>query len=178
MFDFDVYRGDDRTSAQTMLPTIRFSPDMDTFSDIRDVDSIADHKNWVYAFAGTTEMQALGPTAGWAWSYAPPQKDFNLRVAQVYADNLDPAVVTTVGRLNSILQQKATEELYKFKPAKLVDGEIVQTGQIEYGVDFFLGDIVEVEGNTGVRNNARITEWIRSQDSAGERAYPALSMID
>jgi len=178
MFNFDFYKGDDRTSDQTILPTIRFSPDMETFSDITDLESIADHKNWVYAFAGTTDMQALGPTAGWAWSYAPPEQDFNLRVAMTYADNLDPAVVTTVANLNAILQQKANEGLVAFKAAKLVDGEIIQTGQINYGTDYFLGDVVEVEGNTGIRQNARITEWIRSKDASGERAYPGLTMID
>jgi len=178
MLQFSSYSGLDRTSGQSVRPAIRFSPEMDTFANIRDLDSNENHSNWVYTFAANETLQALGPTAGWAWNYAPPNIGFDLRVAEVFADNIDPATVTTVAALNNILQQKANEELFSRRAAMLVDGEIVQTGQIEYGRDYFLGDIIEVEGNTGIRQNARITEYIRSQDKAGERAYPTLSFIE
>jgi hypothetical protein len=178
MLQFSSYSGLDRTSGQSVRPAIRFSPEMDSFTNIRDLESNENHSNWVYTFAGNETLQALGPTAGWAWNYAPPAMGFDLRVAQVFADNIDPATVTTVASLNNILQQKANEELFSRRAAKLVDGEIVQTGQIEYGSDYFMGDIIEVEGNTGILQNARITEYIRSQDKSGERAYPGLTMID
>jgi hypothetical protein len=178
MLNFDSYTGEDRTSGQSVNPVIRFSPEMDTFTNIRDLESDENHSNWVYTFAANETLQALGPTAGWAWNYAPPEETFDLRVAQVFADNIDSATVTTVANLNAILQAKAAEELFNRRSAKLVDGELVQTGQIEYGIDYTLGDVIEVEGNTGIRQNARITEYIRSQDAAGERSYPTLSMID
>ena len=49
--------------------------------------------------------------------------------------------------------------------------------QFQYGIHYNLGDVIEVEGNTGVVQSARITEYIRSQDAAGEKAYPTVSMI-
>jgi hypothetical protein len=61
---------------------------------------------------------------------------------------------------------------------KSVDGEIVPDSQFQYGVDYNLGDVIEVEGNTGVIQTARITEYIRSQDQAGEKSYPTVSMTD
>lgn len=178
ILQYQTFRGADRTSGQSVNPLVQFSPEMDSFTNIRDLESNENHSNWVYTFAANETLQALGPTAGWAWNYAPPAQGFDLRVAEVFADNIDSAVVTTVGDLNGILQQKANEELFTRRAAALVDGEIVQTGQLEYGRDYFMGDIIEVVGNTGVLQNARITEYIRSQDSAGERAYPTLSMID
>lgn len=178
MLQYQTYRGADRTSDQTVNPVVQFSPEMDSFTNIRDLESNENHSNWVYTFTGNETLQALGPTAGWAWNYAPPAQGFDLRVAEVFADNIDPAVVTTAAAVNAILQQKANEELFARRAAALVDGEIVQTEQFKYGRDYFLGDIVEVEGNTGILQNARITEYIRSQDTAGERAYPTLSMID
>ena len=61
---------------------------------------------------------------------------------------------------------------------KSVDGEIVPDNQFKYGVHYNLGDVIEVEGNTGVIQAARITEYIRSQNNAGEKAYPTVSMIE
>lgn len=176
ILEFDVYKGTDRSSDQSVNPTIRFSAEMDSLTNIQDLESISDHKNWVYTFA--PGLQALGPTAGWAWSYGPPDLSFDLRVEQVFEDDIDAATMPNVATLNTVLQEKANVELSNRKIAKLVDGEIVQTDEINYGVDYFLGDVVEVEGNTGILQKARITEYIRSKDSAGEKAYPTLSMID
>jgi hypothetical protein len=76
-----------------------------------------------------------------------------------------------------ILNSRALDEITDNQFIKTVDGEIVPDNQFKYGVHYNLGDIIEVEGNSGVVQTARITEYIRSQDSAGEKAYPTVSMI-
>jgi hypothetical protein len=58
-----------------------------------------------------------------------------------------------------------------------VDGEIVPESQFHYGVHYGLGDIIEVQGNRGGAEPARITEYIRAQDEGGERAYPTVAII-
>lgn len=47
-----------------------------------------------------------------------------------------------------------------------------------YGVDYSLGDIVKLSGDYGLDSRARVTEFIRSQDKTGYRAYPTLTTID
>lgn len=175
---FDAYLGTDRTSDQSAVPTIRFSEEMDTFTNIRDLESITDYKNKVYTFAPGVDPSLMGQ-AGYAHTGTDDTTPgFGLRVAEVFVDNLDPAIFNTAPLVLDRLNQEAKIELAVRKAVQLVDGEIVQTGKINYGEHYFLGDIVEVEGNTGVLQQARITEYIRSQDKAGDRAYPTLAMID
>lgn len=47
----------------------------------------------------------------------------------------------------------------------------------KFGVDYNLGDIVKVVGDYGLNANARITEYIRTEDVTGEKAYPTLETI-
>lgn len=172
---FHSYKGVDRTSNQSVNPVIRFSPEMDSFTNINDLESITDHKNYVFVFAPTADP-ALITDAGFASSLPTGGEGFDLRVFQGFLDSLPSDLDSTA--LTNILNQTAQSEIRNQKVVQLVDGEIVQVQDVVYGTNFFLGDIVEVEGNTGVRQTARITEYIRSQDQAGERAYPTLSMID
>ncbi|PYS67703.1 MAG: hypothetical protein DMF69_22270 [Acidobacteria bacterium] len=169
------YRGADRTSAQTINPTVRFSKEMDSFSNIHDLESLADHRNSVYLFAPNA-APAIVTNAGHAVTAGPTPTGFDLKVEQAFLDDLPTGLDAT--SLMTLLNQKALTELQNRKVVQLVDGEITQVLGVQYGVNFFMGDIVEVEGNTGIRQNARVTEYIRSQDSAGERSYPTLSMIE
>lgn len=46
-----------------------------------------------------------------------------------------------------------------------------------YGVDYSLGDIVKVVGDYGLEEKARVTEYIRTEDNTGNKAFPTLSAI-
>jgi hypothetical protein len=59
----------------------------------------------------------------------------------------------------------------------VVDGEIVPNKQYTYGIDYGLGDLIELQGNTGAIQNAMVMEYIRTQDESGEKAYPTVEVI-
>jgi len=171
---FEAYKGKDRTSDQDVNPTIRFSEEMNTLTNVEDLESITDYRNYIFEFPSTPPAgYAMGPALA---DVSSASTGFDLRIHQAFAD-FDTTGLTDAQVYNILLQQVKTE-WKNHKVVQLVDGEIVQSGQINYGEDYFMGDVIEVEGNTGVLQNARITEYIRSQDSAGERAYPGLTMID
>lgn len=180
IIQFRTWKGVNRTSDQSINPVIRFSEEMDSLTEISDLESIADHRNFIYTFAPGAPPE-LVTGAGFDFNTVPlvPEPGFDLKVWQGFVDEI---TADTLGGssalLLEILNQKATSELNNHKAVALVDGQIVEVEGVVYGTDFFLGDVVEVEGNTGILQKARITEYIRSQDSAGERAYPTLSMID
>lgn len=176
ILQFRTYRGADRTSSQSVNPVIRFSKEMDSFTDISDLESITEYRNSVYTFASSADP-AIVTDAGHAYSGDSILGGFDLRVTQEFVDSLSEDVTTAPVLLN-ILNQAAETERKNRKVVQLVDGQVVETEEIKYGVNFFLGDIVEVEGNTGTVQNSRITEYIRSTDPSGERAYPTLSMIE
>jgi Siphovirus ReqiPepy6 Gp37-like protein len=178
---FRSYRGLNRTSAQTENPVIRFSPQLDSFTDIKELQSIAALKTLVYSFApaNSDDIKPLITVPGKASLSGPQYTGFDLRALQLFADDITTDMVGgSAANLVSILNTRALDALTNNKYIKSVDGEIVPDAQFQFGVDYFLGDLIEVEGNTGVVQTARITEYIRSQDQAGEKSYPTVSMID
>lgn len=173
---FHNYKGADRTSAQGVNPVIQFSPEMDSFTNITDLDSLTDYRNLILSFAANAPAAYMTGNAGRSATVPDATDGFDLRVYQDFAD-FDTSGLT-VGKIGTVLNEQAKKIGKDLTVVQLVDGEIVPNEQIKYGQHYFLGDLVEVKGNSGVKQNARITEYIRSQDSAGSRAYPTLTMID
>ena len=178
---FRSYRGLDRTSIQTDNPVVRFSPQMDSFTNIKELQSIAAFKTLVYAFApglkpneGETDLRTTPGVSSMSGSYT----GFDLRALLVFADDVTTDQVGgSSANLVDILNSRAYDARTNNRYIKAVDGEIVPDNQFKYGVHYNLGDVIEVEGNSGEVQTARVTEHIRAQDEAGERAYPTVAMI-
>ena len=47
-----------------------------------------------------------------------------------------------------------------------------------FGVDFFLGDVVQLSDRYGNEGRSRITEIVFSHDSEGEKTYPTFISVD
>jgi hypothetical protein len=155
---------------------------MDSFTDIKDVQSIAALKTLVYAFAPGLKpdegQPPLTTVPGVKSRTDSSYTGFDLRALQVFADDITTDMVGgSQAKVVEMLNSRALDELSKNHYIKSVDGQIVPENQFQYGINYHLGDIIEVEGNTGVIQAARITEYIRAQDSSGEKAYPTVSMI-
>lgn len=180
LLGFRSYRGLNRTSAQSGNPVVRFSPQMESFTNIKELQSIASYKTRVYSFA-PSNPDGLATTPGFATVSNPgtPATGFDLRALMVFAEDITTDMVGgNASVLQAALNQRASTALQDNKYVKYVDGQLVPTGQFQYGLHYSLGDIIEVQGNSGVIQHARITEYIRAQDDAGERAYPTVSMIE
>jgi len=180
---FRSYVGIDRTSGQTVNPIIRFSPQMESFTDIKDLQSIKELKTHVYSFAPGLKPEEGQPpltTVPGVSSLSGTQYvGFDLRALMLFADDITTDLVGgSQEKVVEMLNSRALDAITTNHFIKSVDGEIVPDSQFKYGVHYNLGDVIEVEGNTGVVQTARITEYIRSHDSAGEKAYPTVSMTD
>jgi hypothetical protein len=174
---FRSYRGLDRTSNQTDNPPVRFSPQMDSFTNIKELQSIAAFKTLVYAFA-PGNPEGLATTPGKSSMTGTEYTGFDLRALLVFADDVTTDMVGgSSANLVSILNSRAFDARANNRFVKAVDGEIVPDNQFQYGVHYNLGDILEVQGNTGVVQDARVTEYIRAQDASGEKSYPTVTMI-
>lgn len=163
---FDIYTGSDRTSAQTSLPPVIFTPELDNLQNTKELTSIDKSKNVAYVFspAGFQMVYAIGVD--------PTVEGFERRALVVNASDItsdNPDVA-------SALIQRGTEELSKYRTYQAFDGEISQFSQYKYGTHYNLGDIVEMRNQSGVTNNMRVTEQIFVSDREGERAYPTLSL--
>jgi Siphovirus ReqiPepy6 Gp37-like protein len=180
---FRSYKGLDRTSGQTVNPPVRFSPEMDSLANIKEVQSIAALKTRVYAFT-TSDLGPLTATdPGVANLTGTQYTGFDLRALQLLTDITnpqppDPAPPLDGAKLLNLLTEQAKAGLKANPLIAAVDGEIVPDNQYKYGRDYNLGDIIEIQGNSEVVSTSRVTEYIRSQDEAGERSYPTVAMLD
>jgi sulfur carrier protein ThiS len=183
---FRSYKGLDRTSGQTVNSPVRFSPQLDSLTNIRELQSVAALKTLVYAFVTNDLAPLVATTPGIANLTGPQYAGFDLRALQILigditnpkASDTPPGTPLDAAKLLSILNERAKDELNKNPFVKAVDGEIVPTSQYKYGIDYNLGDIIEVQGNSEVISTSRVTEYIRAQDEAGERSYPTVAMLD
>lgn len=171
---FDTYNGVDRTDEQDVFTPVVFEPASDSLTNVKGLRSIAGYKNVAYAFAPS--IPAGAPTYGVAYSDdSILATGFDRRSLLVDASDVNeiPAGTTLV----DILNQKAKDALANNNYVKLLDGEIVPQLTYKYGLDYNLGDLISLRSNSLESQKARITEFIRSQDRTGERAYPTLTVI-
>lgn len=164
---FDIYVGSDRTTAQTALPAVVFSPDMDNLQNTKELMSIEGAKNVAYVYSPDGFQMVF------AEGVDPEVDGFERRVLPVDANDI---TTTSVADVAAALQQRGYEELAKNRTYQAFDGEISQSSQYTYGTHYNLGDVVEVRNVDGVTNYMRVTEQIFVDDKEGERSYPTLTL--
>lgn len=163
---FDIYTGDDRTTRQTILPPVIFAVNLENLQNTTEFSTIQDSKNVAYVFSDAGFEIVYGENVD------PDIEGFERRVLGVNATDItadDPDVT-------GALIQRGTEELRKARATSLFDGEINQYSEYKYGVDYNLGDLVEMRNKDGIITYKRVTEQIFVHDSQGERSYPTLTM--
>lgn len=163
---FEVYSGSDRTTSQTSLPAVVFTPELDNLQNTTELVNTENAKNvaYVYSPAGTQVVYPL--------DVDPEVEGFERRVLVVIAsditsDNPSPSAA---------ILQRGREELAKARKYQAFDGEINQSSEYKYGLHYYLGDLVEIRNTDGATNNMRVTEQIFVEDSEGERSYPTLTI--
>ena len=78
---------------------------------------------------------------------------------------------------NNMLAEEGAETLSSddCTVAEHIDAEIETLSNYEFGVDYFLGDIVEVINEYGIETTPRIIEVIESEDENGTSTIPTFS---
>jgi hypothetical protein len=164
---YDVYAGSDRTSSQTTLPAVIFSPELDNLQDTKELVSISLYKNVAYVFS------PVGHEIVYPLDVDPSIEGFQRRVLLVKADDItDEDGPTASARMIT----RGLEELAKNRNLQAFDGEISQYSQYKYGRDYHLGDLLEQRNSDGVINHMQVTEQIFVSDQQGERSYPTLTV--
>jgi len=157
----DIYMGSDRTTGQSTLPAVIFSPDLDNLRNTNRLTSSAVHKNVAYVFNSTN-------------------------VTLVYEENVDTSIAGFERRVLMVecddgltldeRTQKGKDELAKNRMFLALDGQLSAVATYQYEVDYYLGDLVELRDDDGTTSNMQVTEQIFIHDKEGERTYPTLSV--
>lgn len=184
---FKTYQGKDRTSDQTTYPLVRLVPELDGISDIKEIRSSVLEKNVVYVYyQGQISKHLAEPDLPEPEGLArkvmlrdaqgePP--GHTVTFGQQWFGPTYTQYVVTPGELTAFREQNAKDAFANANYIRAIDGQTSPISEYEYGTHYELGDIIELKGLTGAVSKARITEYIRSQDRNGERAYPTISVV-
>ena len=169
---FSTYRGKDRTSDQTDRDLLRFSGDLDNFTGTSETYSNTDSKNVAYVTFQNVVSVHYPP---WVDPDNPP-KNFSRRVIRVDAPDIH--LVAGDGKIDRFRARVAANTFRHQRDLTTVDGQVLEVpGQYRYPQDYFLGDLVELEGKSGLIVKATVAEYIRSQDQYGIKEYPTFQIL-
>ena len=184
---FTTYKGVDRTSSGPGN-LVRLTRDLDGIQDIKEVNSVSKYKNVAYVYyKGEISIHYAEPSL-------PIPEGFDRRIMVVNPEGEPVArssyqaswgygssyAVYYVGPADiaAFREQAARDALANNNYIHAIDGQTSPITDYVYGVDYSLGDTIELEGYTGNLTKAKITEYIRSEDATGEKAYPTISVIE
>lgn len=182
---FNVYSGSDRTTDQTLLPPVIFSPDLENVLNTTEYTTVAATYNvakviWVETIAAYTDENdvewpeeiIVHTQTVYADDTAPADDGFDRRVLMVEVTSMPEEITDTI----AYLRRTGRDELAKVRPLGAMDGELSQYSQYKYEVDYYLGDLVEQRNQDGATSKMRVSEQTFIEDAQGERSYPTLTM--
>jgi hypothetical protein len=159
---------------------------MDQISGIKEVHSNLEYKNVAYVYYNDEISMHLAEPA------FPEPEGLDRRTIIVDAEGQPVGhPVTTIGQwgrpytqtvigtgdIDAFREQNARNAFANHNYIRAIDGQTSPQNDYKFGVDYGLGDIIELQGLTGSLSKARVTEYIRSQDQTGEKEYPTISVI-
>lgn len=154
---FEVYRG-----SQTNLQFLE-----DSVGNSKYLFSNKNYKNiaLVNSSDGQIEVAADGV---WSSVSGKDRKVMNVDAGDV--SEIDPST------LGDFLIKKGKEALRENNQVKLFNGEISDFMKHRYRLDYGLGDTLTIPGKYGLTTSLKIAEYVRIEDSEGDRAYPTFSL--
>ena len=165
---FSTYHGRDQTSDQNDFPTIRFTPKTESFSNPREVRANTEFKNVCYIYYKGKVTVHYSPYVN------SPPVGFRRRV--MYLEAPDQKIKDS--DLSDWLEGLAQRAFRKQLHTHTIDGQVLgYLTEFKFPIHYFLGDIVEVEGHSGLIVKARVSEYTWSQDQYGVTEYPTFEVL-
>ena len=165
---FSLYKGTDRTYAQTDVVPVVFSPQFDNLISARYIMNKRDYKNAALVGGegeGTSQRTATVGTAS------------GMDRAEAYIDGgsvSSNGEIITLQTYLKMLADYGTEQLAQMAQTTTFDGEVIPEGMYTINEDYFLGDVVQID-NGFIQTTSRITELIYSEDENGSTLIPTFS---
>lgn len=176
-FQFLLYKGVNRSYSQSTNPYIVFSPNNDNLINSDYVET----SRFVKTIMLVAGEEGVG-NARITTSVAAPGGSLTglNRKEAYYQPNItrnSPDGQLTDPQYIAKLQERGAAELSKNKFVKVFDGEVDFT-MYNFGEDFFMGDVLQIEDAYGHQTETRVVEVIYSQDKEGIRTYPTFATVE
>ena len=167
---FELKKGTDRSYDQSAVTPVVFSPEFDNLASASYDEAAGGYKNAaVIGGEGEGTNQTIA-TIGTATGL------------ERYEEYIDGSSVSSNGEIITqatyvqLLKDYGAEQLAEATAEKdKIDGSIINNGLYVLGVDYFLGDLVQISNMHGISGKSRIIELIYAEDSNGASLVPTFS---
>lgn len=199
-FIFELYKGLDRTYDQEDRPYVVFSPEFDNILTSTYYESSKALKNCAIVFQEGGMKTITIPVYDAnnpgvvveTVRTSIPVDDLTVDVksdwyqsgmfrremfVETNMDNDDDSYPITSKR-KAQMTTAGKEELADTNISVAFDTSLDPSRQFVYGIDFFIGDVVQVKNEYGYESKARVTEMILSYDESGEQCNPTFTVIE
>lgn len=172
-FVFSLYMGIDRSYAQDMNPYVVFSPDFDNIVNSNYLETTKLLRTAALV-AGEGEGIDRRTIAIGGGSDLPRREQFV--DARDISSNVDGGTLTPA-QYDEQLVQRGNERMADYIFVQTFEGNVETTQMFVYGLDFFLGDIVQIVNEFGIEASTRIVELIFANNKEGNTVVPTFSII-
>ena len=181
---FKLYAGIDHSYAQDTNPYVVFSPDFDNIFKTNYLDSDEAFKN-VTLVVGESEYDEEGKEISRIQHVLDLNNEIHtgLDRREIFTDATSLSTDDDYGgtlsaeQYDARLKQKGIDTLMDSTTITAFEGSIDPMIMFRYGVDYVIGDIVQVANEYGHEGQSRISEFVISCDERGTFAYPTFQAI-
>lgn len=166
---FKLYKGINRTYSQNEVAPVVFSPEFDNLLTSSYSYDKTDFKNAALVGGegeGTSQRTASVGTAE------------GLDRFETYIDGSGVSSngeIITVEQYTEMLEEFGQSQLDQTAMTQKFSGEIEPSGLYVINQDYFLGDVVQIENEKGIKATPRIIEIIYAVDESGSSVVPTFS---
>lgn len=165
----NFFEGVDRSIAQLDRPAVVFSQAMGDIEDPEYLTSTENSKTIMVIDSDTWGAFTIGKNGNTSLN----QTGLNRRVGYMAAQT--PSKKRGNPKYKKRLKREALRALRAQRPISHLDYEVAANSDYVYGKDYTVGDLVTVRTSFGVQTTMKVSEYIRTEDSEGDRGFPTLT---
>lgn len=172
-FEFELLCGTDRSYDQTDNAPVVFSPSFENLVN-------SDYVEKLQQSANVAHIGGEGDGPDRVWVTRGSYSGLNRREMYVDAKDLTSTVnqvKLTPTQYNAALQQRGAEKLAEKTEYVNFSGEADTTTGFVYGVDFYMGDIVQIINEYGIMGASQMTELVFFQNDTKNSVTPTFKAI-
>lgn len=168
------YDGVDRSLDQNSVPPVIFGPSFGNIRSTKYLESSEKFRNVALVAGAGEDTDRKKVVIGTGSGFDRYEAFIDARdVQNKYKDSNDQEVIIPDSTYLPMLEKRGKDKMSKeFGYIRSFDGELDTSVQYEFGNDYFLGDIVQVQTLSGMNLKARVSEHILSVDDKGKSEYP------
>lgn len=172
-FEFSLYAGVDRSYAQNDNPYVVFSPNFDNIINSNYYSSNATLKNVTLVGGDGEGAERKTVTVGSGTGLIRRELFTEGRIAATTVDGEE----LTESEIESQMIELGKKALSERGMTTAFEGEVETNKPFEYGVDFFIGDVIQLQNEYEIEGPAYISELVFSVNESGRSVYPTFKTM-